>query len=367
MRAYEIVGELKRFSQRYTAFSRARWDKSSCLYDLKSPPGSHGVRPGYGREPQALQTGAWAVARSRMQPTGTGTKPDEMETGGEATHKRYEPPDPAVFTAQVKGAARLYGAALVGIARVNPLWVYASAGDEKPVELSTELDTVVVLAIEMDYDRIRTSPSALAGAATGNGYSRMAFTGTCVARYLSELGWQARSAGNDTALSIPLAVDAGLGELGRNGLLITNEYGPRVRICKVFTNAPLVPDPSVSFGVKEFCDVCMKCATTCPSGSISQGDRTSEGRTASNNPGVLKWYVNPETCLAFWRKNGVSCANCIRSCPFNKARGWVHDLARVAIGLRSHAIDRAMVWVDDLLGYGTHRDVKRALRKMRAT
>jgi len=45
---------------------------------------------------------------------------------------------------------------------------------------------------------------------------------------------------NDTALSIPLAIDAGLGELGRNGLLITAEYGYCIRLCKIFTNLPLI-------------------------------------------------------------------------------------------------------------------------------
>jgi len=36
-------------------------------------------------------------------------------------------------------------------------------------------------------------------------------------------------------------VDAGLGELGRNGLLVTPEFGSRVRLCKVFTELPLQP------------------------------------------------------------------------------------------------------------------------------
>jgi reductive dehalogenase len=194
----------------------------------------------------------------------------------------------------------------------------------------------------------------------------MAFTSACVARYLVELGWQAIPSGNDTALSIPLAVDAGLGELGRNGLLITPLYGPRVRLCKVFTDAPLVPNRPISFGVKEFCDVCMKCATDCPSGSISMEGMTDCGPTPSNNPGVLKWYINPETCLAFWRKNGACCASCIRSCPFNKPPGRLHTLARFFIQFRSRLADRFLVSVDDICGYGTARDAKKTLKKYTA-
>lgn len=43
---------------------------------------------------------------------------------------------------------------------------------------------------------------------------------------------------NDISLSIPLAIEAGLGELGRNGLLITKDFGPCVRLCKIFTTCP---------------------------------------------------------------------------------------------------------------------------------
>lgn len=50
---------------------------------------------------------------------------------------------------------------------------------------------------------------------------------------------------NDTALAIPYAIKAGLGEYGRHGLLITPEYGPRVRIGKIFTDMPLAHDVPV--------------------------------------------------------------------------------------------------------------------------
>ena len=208
----------------------------------------------------------------------------------------------------------------------------------------------------------RTSPSVISAAATGNGYSRMAFTAGCVTRYLTELGWRALPSGNDTGLSIPLAIDAGLGELGRNGLLIAPLYGPRVRLCKVFTDAPLVPDEPISFGVKAFCEVCMKCAEGCPSRSIAQGEMTLSGPTPSNNPGLSKWYTNPDTCLAFWRANGTSCANCIRSCPFNKPAGRIHDFARLLVRARSDPINRALVRMDDFCGYGSREDAEEILR-----
>jgi len=93
-----------------------------------------------------------------------------------------------------------------------------------------EAKNVIAMAFEMNEHGIAASPNCLAAAATGVGYSKMAFTASCLAEFIRNLGYKAISPGNDIALSIPLAIDAGLGQLGRNGLLITSEYGPRVRL-----------------------------------------------------------------------------------------------------------------------------------------
>ena len=174
------------------------------------------------------------------------------------------------------------------------------------------------MAVEMDYDGIATSPAFTAGAATAQGDSHMALAATSLARYLLELGYRAIPSGNDTALSVPLAIDAGLGECGRHGMLITRDYGPRVRLCKVFTDAPLVSDHAIDLGARATCRRCRKCVAACPVGAIAEGEMTEAGPTASNNPGVLKWYVDPDKCLAFWRVNGASCSNCVSACPYNK-------------------------------------------------
>jgi reductive dehalogenase len=207
------------------------------------------------------------------------------------------------------------------------------------------------MAIEMDYAFIQTAPTGGAAAATGLGYSKMAFVAGLLAQFIRGLGYQAMPCGNDTALSIPIAVEAGLGELGRNGLLITEKFGPRVRLCKVFTDLPLAPDGPHFFGVEEFCRACMKCADYCPSRAISFDEQTTEAPTISNNPGVLKWPINPEQCFKLWIANRTDCANCIRVCPYNKEAGWHHDLVRALI---KHVppLNPLFVRLDDLFGYG---------------
>ena len=69
-----------------------------------------------------------------------------------------------------------------------------------------------------------------------------------------------------------MAIDAGFGQLGRNGLLVHPEYGSRLALAKVITDMPLEPDAPSDFGLTEFCEVCDICAKNCPSRAISFGD-----------------------------------------------------------------------------------------------
>lgn len=237
---------------------------------------------------------------------------------------------PEEMTRQVKEAAFLYGSDLVGITRLDKKWVYESdlykpfifEDIKAPTEredafvIPCSVNRAVVLALAMNEKFISTSPDVLASTAASLGYSRMGITAVSLAEYIRSLGYNAIPCMNDTALSVPLAVDAGLGELGRHGLLLTPEYGSNVRLCKVLTDMPLIADSPVNFGMTAFCRQCLACARECPPGVISTGESAFEGVCENNNPGVKKWFIHAEGCLKFWQKNGTGCANCISSCPF---------------------------------------------------
>jgi len=140
------------------------------------------------------------------------------------------------------------------------------------------------------------------------------------------------------------------------GLLITPEFGPRVRLCKVLTDLPLVSDKPIEFGVWDFCFKCQKCVKYCPSRAIMQGGPTTEIHNISNREGLLRWPVNGERCLRFWVANGTtSCINCIRVCPFNKSSGWMHNTVRLGVK-NTRWLGSLFVKADDWLGYG--REVK---------
>ncbi len=144
---------------------------------------------------------------------------------------------PEVNTRIVKKAARFLGADLVGVCYAHPNLVYSHELDlvdneHRPVDLPDECSHAIVMAVEMDYESSLHSPNGIAGASTGLGYSRQAVVANLVATFIRGLGYRAIPCGNDTALSIPLAIAAGLGEPGRNGLLITEKYGPRCGFAK---------------------------------------------------------------------------------------------------------------------------------------
>lgn len=379
---------LKQMSEKDTVFSRNIWDESRKdrpreNLTKKNLVEHNGKNPNQSRLDYALANASWSMARLKNSPC------YEWETDSYLVKslnslglKKWDPKENELdwkdASVVVKHAAQFYGASLVGIAKLNPLWLYSdtfsSTKDDKanaiPViyddnrfektdeawYIPKSMNRVIALAFEEDYEAISNSPGRLASAAVGDGYSRMAITSFTLAEFIRSLGYKAIPSGNNIGLSIPIALDAGLGELGRNGLLITPKYGPRVRLAKVITDMPLVPDNPIKFGVEEFCEVCMLCADDCPSGSISKEEKTWAGPSPSNCNGTKKWYVTPESCFDY---NGFSCSNCKMNCPFNKPNNsWLHKLIRDSISLKIKPLDSVMVKLDQASGYGVQKSSK---------
>ncbi|MGD8506127.1 MAG: reductive dehalogenase [Candidatus Bathyarchaeota archaeon] len=313
---------LRRFNSKNIIFDRVMWDSSwegyMRMYDENVFNIIAEEKSGYSRVDFALAYASWIVHDAFKG--GFSKRKVELQrnsvctAGIDWTKTKYKVDDLRKMSILIKRAARLFGASLVGISKLNRDWLYADA------EVPKKLKNTVVIAVEMDADGIATSPAVPAAASTGVGYSKMAFILAGMGEFIRNLGYEAIQCGNDTALSIPLAIDAGLGELGRHGLLITPQYGPRVRLCKILTDLPLEPDKPIEFGVEEFCKKCKLCAEECETDAISMDDEPSfEIACRSNNLGALKWYVNVERCYLYWCENGIDCSTCIKVCPYNVA------------------------------------------------
>jgi len=312
---------LKRYNQRQTVFGRKLYDKKSDFYKKGMYNNSSKVissgREGYSHLDFARMMGSWTVYDYFHDAFTWDKLTDSDSVMEKPILEKLQARDIEKLSKEIKKTAKYYGAYQVGITHINDNWIYSKNMDSKHIEISEEYKFAIVMTVKMDGSSIKTSPSYKSCTATGLAYSQMAFLVSCMAEFIRNLGYKAIPMGNDTALSIPLAIDAGIGELGRNGLLITPEYGPCVRICKVFTDLPLKTDKPMTFGVTDFCKNCNKCVEACEANAIQKEDEPSfKIMCPSNRQGILRWAVDQDKCYKFWIENGGDCSNCIAACPF---------------------------------------------------
>jgi len=387
-----IAGPVKRFDQKYTMFARPDWDMElrKRLKDWTFM-GIAKDKPGYRLEDIGLRraTGTALMMLNAFNVSQPNSHSQAKAVVGAllSTLPFKPPPKPPEgtkanvtntqkITAIVKKVARYFGADIIGICKLDHRWVYSHSYEfnpfivgatEKPMgihkvqEIPDEYQFAIVMGFSMDYNFYKYYNTSLGGAPTGLGYAQMGFTNLLVSEYIRNLGFNAIDCTtNDVALTIPMAIQAGLGELGRNGLLISPWFGPRLRISKIITDLPLVPDTPIDFGVTDFCNVCKKCADMCPLQSIIQGDRTTEPLNVSNNSGVLKWPINAEGCRMYWAqvKRGGGCSTCIAVCPYNKVNTLPHRTVRW-MSANFSWLNSFFVKMDDLFGYGKPKNPER--------
>ncbi len=353
---FDITPEFERFNQMDDMFTRASWDPDVrsehsdgffASYRIEAAP-RRGA--GFSQRDFALRNASWIMSdiiSSRSQHDGrregfqaliesdTPVAPQKVDLGSATEEAK-----------SIKHIARLFGADLVGITGVDKRWHYTQRPDVRdmsPVEneLPEGLSRVIVMGHAMDFDLVETYPSALAGAATGREYSHEAAICIQLAAYIRNLGYQAVASMNDTALVIPYAIKAGLGEYGRNQMVLTPEYGPRIRFSKIFTDMPLEMDAPRKLGMAAYCENCTICATACPPKALPMGAPDLGVGSRSTLKGVRKWSANCEACFGYWARIKTDCAICMRVCPFNRrgsrldrlwvwmATGRLHKLARL--------------------------------------
>lgn len=133
-------------------------------------------------------------------------------------------------------------------------------------------------------------------------------TGYRLARFLTNQGYPSINIGQDLtdyrtitgAFSFKYAaVQAGMGCVGKNGLLITPSYGPRVKLSAVLTEAPLEGDAVIEEDLCGNCEICIK---ICPSGALKEP-------TAKLRPNYDRFV-----CCSFYSAN-EGCGLCMSKCP----------------------------------------------------
>lgn len=224
--------------------------------------------------------------------------------------------DPKEISEKIKKFARYFGAVDVGICEMEDDFYYSYRG-RKPECYGDEIKTShkygIAFTVEMDKDMINRAPMLEEVIAVSKGYLDAGVIGLVLSYFIRSLGYETRNHmdGNYLVVAPLVAEKAGLGQIGRMGLLNTKKYGPRVRIGVVTTDLELIPDKPEDYGFPEFCEICAKCVRTCPSKSIP-----IERKTMID--GKLRWKIDQMKCYERWRSLGTDCGVCLSSCPFSQ-------------------------------------------------
>jgi ferredoxin len=257
---------------------------------------------------------------------------------------------PSEMAEFLKRWTKKLGAVSVGITELKDYHKYSIIGRGERYGEPVNLDHTYALAltVEMDKTMIAHAPYGPTAMESAQQYVIAGNIAVQLAEFIKELGYSARAHidGNYRVVCPLVARDAGLGEIGRMGLLITPELGPRVRLAVVTTDMPLVTDERRrDYSIIDFCSRCNKCATNCPGKAIPFGERTKI-------EGVKRWRIDSEACFTYWSTVGTDCGRCLRVCPFSHPNNTMHNLVRLGIQ-NSVLFRRAALAMDDFF-YGSN-------------
>jgi epoxyqueuosine reductase len=214
--------------------------------------------------------------------------------------------DPSALERVVRDAARTAGLSAIGVAPYDERYWFEQER-QKVVG-----DRVVVLILEQAWEATQQLPNYHFEKAEFIAYGELHERTCQVAEALVEQGFKVAVPGNPSAgqgINIHFAVEAGLGQLGLNGQLLTPFAGSRLRLMTINTDAPLPFGSPVDYGVTGLCEQCGVCARNCPSGAIRL--------RAQMHRGVRKWKISTERCLPVLSQVD-GCAVCMRVCPVQK-------------------------------------------------
>src|SRR5436309_5298807 len=253
-------------------------------------------------------------------------------TKGKVSPNRVPVDDPAAMTRHIKAIAQYMGADITTVARAHPSMMYGGARYTQdgtasdayeatcPEDLVEKFPYLLVVTNAWDYDTLQAHRHHIGDASYHVSQMKGHLILKAIEGYIKELGYTAlRGVANPQAAGLA----SGVGELGRNGLLIHRKFGARIHMPDpIMTDLPLVPDQPVDNGVEDFCKICRKCAINCPTNSVPFGDKVVFN-------GVEKYKINWLTCYkirpyvdAHWG----SCLTCATVCPFTKPNVWWRSL-----------------------------------------
>ncbi len=215
-------------------------------------------------------------------------------------------PDPDLdVTEAIKTKARELGFGEVGITKLDLRYIF------KYKKSWAKFPHAICLAWEQDYEPTQTAPSIEAEGPHFGVYRTMGAVALDMADYIRSLGYHAQvhSPNDNSGAYIPMFVEAGLGQLGANGQLLSPHFGSRARLMLISTEAKVTYDQPVDYGMHSFCNICQICVNRCP------------GRALMRDK--VMWRGVEKNKLIYKRCRPVmaqyeGCAVCMKVCPIQR-------------------------------------------------
>jgi len=169
----------------------------------------------------------------------------------------------------------------------------------------------ILLGMEMDWEKIKEAPSILCGIEAFRVYYELGEKTIELTRFLQEQGYKAEAHHpfGGKLLFTAHAVAAGLGVKGRNGLILTPEFGPRQRWSIITTDANVPETKKVDLSdMEDFCETCDLCITKC------LGKAAYEEPVEKVKGSGIFTHIDRSKCMDSLINNNY-CTNCLKVCP----------------------------------------------------
>ena len=168
------------------------------------------------------------------------------------------------MSGEIKNLTReIGGDCIVGITRV--------LGNSIVEGETVEHEFVICIGAPMNRELMVHARKPIATTEVMRGYHRMSKIAVELSERIRAMGWSAKAHSDPKTGAIeqiPHAIEAGLGQLGKHGSLISREYGSNVRLATVTTDLPLSVDVPIDIAVDDLCISCRRCVIDCSPDAI---------------------------------------------------------------------------------------------------
>jgi epoxyqueuosine reductase len=223
-------------------------------------------------------------------------------------HRNDRNVSPEQFAAEATEFALAHEAGGVGIAPMDPLYVFEGYTIDEP--------WVIVLALAPDYERLKEVPSDETngvGVCEIGDAVRARNPGLLCPCQLDPFSGLQRT-GLSRTLRKRAAFDStghcfGIGRAGQAWLTDQPAVWSRVALAGVTTDMPLVATSPIASARMSSASTCQVCTNACPPAAINEQKQMVRG--------IERWYVDFDKCIPFFAE-AASCAICIAECPWTR-------------------------------------------------